>query len=176
MRTLLRITALLCLAISPAIYGQSSPRPIVIRRVQGEKTPDPAIEQAIRQQIDSPGSYTFNRVDLDGDGVPELLVYVNSPSVCGSGGCTTFIFRKQDAAYKLISSITLTRTPIYVSTTKSNGWRDLIIPIAGGGAREGYAVLAYDGKTYPDNPTVAPAHPLTRRLHCTAYLEGIPKP
>jgi hypothetical protein len=48
-----------------------------------------------------------------------------------------------------------------VLNTKSNGWHDISVVVAGGGIQPGYeAVLSFDGKTYPSNPSTPPARRL----------------
>jgi len=41
--------------------------------------------------------------------------------------------------------------------TKSNGWHDISVVVAGGGIAGYEAILPFDGKTYPSNPSVPPA-------------------
>ena len=45
-----------------------------------------------------------------------------------------------------------------VSARSSHGWRNLIVSVSGGGIKAHDAELEYNGKSYPTNPTVAPAH------------------
>lgn len=62
-------------------------------------------------------------------------------------------------SYRLVSRHTLINNPIVVSHTKTNGWRDLVVYVAGGGARPGYHFLKFNGSTYPRNPSTAPNVP-----------------
>ena len=41
--------------------------------------------------------------------------------------------------------------------SKSHGWHDLGVAVAGGGGEAGVAAMKFNGKSYPDNPTVPPA-------------------
>jgi len=73
-----------------------------IRYVRSQTAQDRAVENALRRSEelrgvfsdsnDSP-RYFYNTVDLSGDGVPELLVYLFGRSVCGTGGCMLLVFR-----------------------------------------------------------------------------------
>ncbi len=55
----------------------------------------------------------------------------------------------------------MTRLPIKVLSTFTNGMPDLAVTVCGGGILECYeAVLPFDGSRYPSNPTVAPARKL----------------
>jgi uncharacterized protein len=113
------------------------------------------IVHAIRKAYGDDEMRYFDRaVDLDGDGKPELVVYVVGPMVCGSGGCDLLVFTPAGAGYRRVASISVTQVPIRASSAKSSGWRDLVVRIGGGGGRSGDVALAFDGKTYPRNPTV----------------------
>src|SRR5688572_9833502 len=59
------------------------------------------------------------------------------------------------AGYRLVGAIGLTHPPIAVSPQRSNGWRNLVVRVGGGGAKADDVELAFDGKTYPANPTAA---------------------
>jgi len=99
--------------------------------------------------------------DLNGDGVPEAIVYLLGRAWCGSGGCTTLILERDNDSLKVLTKVTVTRLPIRVLTKASNGWRSLGVWVEGGGIQPGYeAELEFDGGTYPTNPTVPPARRL----------------
>ena len=99
-------------------------------------------------------------VDLKDDGRKEAVVYLTGRGWCGSGGCVMLILAPEGKTYKVITKTTVTRLPVRVLKTKSNGWHDISVVVAGGGIPLGYeAILSFDGKTYPTNPTVPPARP-----------------
>ena len=77
--------------------------------------------------------YLSASVDLNGDGMQEVIVYLIGGGWCGSGGCTTLILGPQDTSYKVITKMTVTRLPIRVLTTTSNGLHDLPVVVRGGG-------------------------------------------
>jgi hypothetical protein len=96
--------------------------------------------------------------DLDGDGKPEALVYLTGSEWCGSGGCRLLVLAPRVTSWKIVTEISITRPPIRVMTTKTKGWSDLSVWTEGGGIQPGYeSELSFDGKTYPNNPTVSPA-------------------
>lgn len=98
--------------------------------------------------------------DLDGDGRAEIVVYAYGPMLCGTGGCNTLVFAPEPPGYRLVTSISVSRPPIRVASRSTNGWRNLLVHVSGGGIVEGYdAELEFDGTTYPSNPTVPPAEP-----------------
>jgi hypothetical protein len=104
-------------------------------------------------------------VNLNLKGPSEVIVYVTGKSWCGSGGCRTLVLARRDSSYRLVTSITISRPPIRVLTSSSNGWRDIGIWVQGGGIQPGYeAKLQFDGKSYPSNPSVPPAKPLTEKV------------
>ena len=99
------------------------------------------------------------RVDLNADGRDEVIAHVTGRDVCGSGGCLTLVFTPEGEGYRQIMRATVSRMPIGVASTRSNGWSDLVVGIRGGGIGSDRAILSWDGTAYPSNPTVPPARP-----------------
>lgn len=97
--------------------------------------------------------YQWWEYDLNGNGVAELLVYVNW---CGSGGCTLLTFEQQGDHHRFVSRTTLVHSPVMISANSHNGWQDLLLQISGGGANPGIVALRYDGFSYPLNPSIQP--------------------
>lgn len=102
--------------------------------------------------------------DLNGDGRPEALVYAvatttnGSADLCGSGGCDLYVLSLEPNGYRQVTDISVSRPPIRVLATRTNGWHDIGVTVAGGGIIKGYeARLRFDGRRYPSNPSVAPA-------------------
>jgi hypothetical protein len=162
-------------------FAQQSKKPIVVRRVRPSLIRDASLEAAIASVIygglaieeSDEVRYHYNRVDLNGDKKPEVLVFVFGRGMCGTSGCGALIFRARGRRYELLTEVGPARNPVIVSQHRSRGWNDLVMFVAGGGILPGYyAVLRFDGKTYPENPTVAPAQPLEERVKGTAYLVG----
>lgn len=110
--------------------------------------------------VTGPIHYFAKQVDLDADGRPELIVHVAGPMVCGTGGCNTVVLTKDGEGLREVASIAVTRPPIVVAETSSNGWRDLLVSVSGGGIAAHLARLRFDGSSYPANPTVEPAEAL----------------
>ena len=112
---------------------------------------------------EEPTRYSAAWINLTDDKTPEAIVYVTGRGWCGTGGCITLILAPENASYRLVTKITITRTPIRVFVTKSHGWHDLGVWVQGGGIEPGYeAKLSFNGKKYSSNPSVPPAKPLTR--------------
>ncbi|NJL91660.1 MAG: hypothetical protein HC916_19180 [Coleofasciculaceae cyanobacterium SM2_1_6] len=100
--------------------------------IEPETTPDPALEQAILNlepisASNGANTYRYTKVDLNGDGVPEVVVHLSGSSFCGTGGCTTLIFQQQGNQYQLVSRIPTSHAPIIVLGNTTNGWKDLIV-------------------------------------------------
>jgi len=98
--------------------------------------------------------------DLNADGNEEAIVYVVGSMWCGSGGCNALVLTPSGDGFEVVMDASVTRTPIGVLDTATNGWRDLFVSIAGGGIAAGTVAMKFDGNSYPDNPTVAPAVPV----------------
>lgn len=108
--------------------------------------------------------YFSTFVDLKDDGNREVIVCLTNDGWCGSGGCTTLILAPADSSYRVVKKITVTRPPIRVLTTKSNGWHDIAVQVQGGGITDAYeARLSFDGRAYPGNPSIPPAQRLTEK-------------
>jgi hypothetical protein len=104
-------------------------------------------------------------VDLKDDGTQEVIVYVTGDAWCGSGGCTMLVLAPHDSSYEVITRTTITRDPIRVLATTSNGWHDIGVGVGGGGILDWYQVeLRFDGKTYPSNPSMPPARRLPGKV------------
>jgi putative lipoprotein len=98
-------------------------------------------------------------VDLNGDGQKDALILLQSPYWCGSGGCTMLVFKGTKSGYKFVSRSTLIRGPVLVSTSKTRGWRELVVEVSGGGAPSKRVALKFDGRKYPLNPSTKRALP-----------------
>ena len=109
------------------------------------------------------GRYLDASVDLNGDGVKEIIVYLIGGGWCGSGGCSTLILEPERDTYKITTEIAISNPPIRVLTTTSHGWHNLSVLVGGGGILQAYeAELPFDGTTYAENPTVPPARKLEK--------------
>lgn len=121
-------------------------------------------------EADQTTRYQYAFVDLDGKGKREVVVFVTGNGWCGSGGCTTFVLAAQASSYRVVTRIPISRLPIRLLATRSNGWRDLTVGVKGGGILSGYeSALPFDGNSYPTNPSLPPA----RRLEGTETGETV---
>ena len=139
-------------------------------------TPSSDVETSLRRFLksyvaengfdeDKTTKYSDAYVDLGGDGKQKAIVYLSGRWWCGSGGCTTLVLAQHDSSWIVITKMTITRPPIRLLDTVSNGWRNIAVWVQGGGIQPGYeAELRYDGKSYPTNPSVPPARRLNGEL------------
>jgi len=146
-------------APSPATHAQQTP------------AAEDALTSFLRRYLTVPSlpddkttRYCDASIDLNADGVSEIIVYVTGQGWCGSGGCVTLVLAQADSAYRVVTKLTITRPPIRVLTESANGWRNIGVWVQGGGIQPGYeAELRFDGRTYPSNPSVPPARRLTTK-------------
>lgn len=120
-----------------------------------------ALEAWIRDafQSERPLGYRASEFDLDGDGRPELLVYVGGPGLCGSGGCRLVVLKRDGRNFTEVVRTTRTKLPLGVLDSESNGWADLWVSTSGG-ELSGRRILKFDGASYPSDPTAPPAEKL----------------
>jgi hypothetical protein len=133
-----------------------------------------ALQAHINQVLQSPTDVPFlaAETDLNGDGQDEVVVHVTSRDYCGSGGCVTLVLQRTGQGYRTVMRASVTRPPIRVLETRHQGWKDIGVTISGGGAGPAYeAVLAFDGRRYPSNPTTPPARPAKDAAGVTLIAE-----
>jgi hypothetical protein len=92
----------------------------------------------------------------------EDIVYVSGQGWCGSGGCTMLILEPSGSSFKVLGKVTIVQLPIRLLHSISHGHPDIGVLVQGGGILSGYeAVLSFDGKSYPSNPSMPPAQKVT---------------
>jgi hypothetical protein len=128
----------------------------LLREYAGKPRPEFEKEEKTR--------YSAAFVDLAGDGTQQVIVYLTGRGWCGSGGCVTLVLSRKNSSYELVTQITISRPPIRILNTKSNGWKDITVQVAGGGVAGHEAKLSFNGKTYPSNPSTPPAEPLDENV------------
>jgi hypothetical protein len=101
-------------------------------------------------------SFEYALADLNNDGIPDAVVLLTDPGWCGSGGCTMLILRGTVDRFTPVSKASVSNQPIKVSPERQNGWRTLLVWVAGGGIPPGFVLMRFDGRRYPFNPTLQP--------------------
>ena len=167
--------------VSGGVLAQRSVEPRVVRSVKTETKPNAKIEAIIRKEVDTGDGkeyetrYFYNFVDLNGDKKNEVLVYVEGFVPCGTGGCPFLLLTQNDKGdFEMLNYFSPVRDGVVVSENKTKGWKDLIFQNSGGGIqRSYYSVCRFNGKSYPENPTVEDESPrLKTKIRGVFYLEG----
>lgn len=97
--------------------------------------------------------YFASTVDLNQDGRDEIVAYIAGPGVCGTGGCNTVVLTPEGEGYRIVGEILISNPPIRAADSSSNGWRDLVVEVSGGGGPSGSVLLRFDGEQYPGDPS-----------------------
>ena len=162
---------------STTIIAQQKWQFVTSEKVAYLKTPDESLEKVLHKWNENAASedlrYHYNTVDLNSDGKLDAIVFVSGDSICGTGGCEVLIFKGDGKNYSLLTEMSVSRPPIFVGAMKTKGWSDLVMEVYGGGIKSYFAVLKFDGKSYPENPTVEPALPKRSRAKFVEYLSEI---
>lgn len=128
--------------------------------------------QTLVEEAGLPTSSRFQyvRTDLDADGLRDALVLMNAPygTWCDLYGCTLYVMKARADGFDYISQIRPVRTPLLISDTRTQGWRDLVLRIDGRWSQTHDVALRFDGAAYPSAPEAQP--PLSE--HAVAALGG----
>ena len=117
-------------------------------------TMDEELRQAIVLGADVPQAYWaktrcyYNYFDFNEDGRREVLAVLVGPYTTGSGGSMAVLLTEQEDRWQLQQLMTLIHAPVWVRTSKTNGYYDLVVLRAGGGAEVAPVSLTYgkDGR------------------------------
>jgi len=138
---------------------------------QSNSGQDQRLKEFLRNYVGIPDEetkttqYSIAFVDLRDDGTKEAIVYLSSDGWCGTGGCTMLILAPEATSYRVVTKTTITRLPVRVLATKSNGWHDISVVARINGNEPLYeAILSFDGRTYPSNPSTPPARRLKGKV------------
>ena len=92
--------------------------------------------------------FYYEAFDLNNDKKDEYFVGFSNSYFCGSGGCSGYILNNDGS---VLNSFTITDFPIYIATSSTEKYYDLIMETGG----EFHLVKMKNGK-YPSNPSVQP--------------------
>jgi hypothetical protein len=100
--------------------------------------------------------FIYNAVDLNDDGKPEYLVGLTGSEFCGRAGCNMLVL---NSAFKVITAMTIVQYPVYAGAPGgkevSKGYSNLYLRTGG----IGLVKMAWNGHSYPTNPSLAPVVP-----------------
>lgn len=121
-----------------------------------------ALKEFITQGHAPPATgYQYVRYDLNGDGLRDALMLLKTPFGywCGTHGCTMLVFQAHPGKFTLVNAIQPVQAPVYISTMKSNGWKDLVVRVSGRWTKAKDVAMLFDGQKYPSNPSDLPPFP-----------------
>ncbi|SMD42806.1 hypothetical protein SAMN00777080_1371 [Aquiflexum balticum DSM 16537] len=105
-------------------------------------------------QSDFPRRFIYDEIDLNLDGNSEYLIGLMGPEFCGTGGCTMIIL---DNEFKEISYVTIVKYPVIIGDDLkedvTNGYLNIYVRSGG----MGFIKLAWNGQSYPRNPSMEPS-------------------
>jgi hypothetical protein len=116
----------------------------------------PQLDKAVAAWAKSAESPTYRSAfaDLNNDATPDAVVLIADPRYCGSGGCSMAVFEGIGTEFKLVSSSTITREPVFLLDSSRFGWRSLAVRSSGGGEPIRQVLMEFDGSRYPLNPSL----------------------
>lgn len=89
--------------------------------------------------------YYYNYVDLNDDGIDEIMALVVGKYTSDSSGDKGLLLKMQeDGTFLVLNSFTGIHTPIMVCDEMVNGWHKIIYETYGGGNDTGYVVCHYE--------------------------------
>lgn len=121
-----------------------------------ENVENPELVKAIIDELDldersaKETRYYYNYIDLNGDGINEIFVQLVGPYTSGTGGDNAIIFTEKNEKLEDMDDFTLIHNPVIISNEKTNGYNDIIVQRSGGGVKQEYVILKYDGDDYSD--------------------------
>jgi hypothetical protein len=96
----------------------------------------------------NPLKYVSAYADLNGDGRPEVIVWVPTQDFGGTSGYPLLIFSRKERSYRLLWQYEKVWTPLIIQRTSHHGWRDIVFQVGGGGDEMRYVVIHHNGKSY----------------------------
>lgn len=118
--------------------------------------PLPAAARAHLRDVLRIETYESAQADLNGDRKPEIFIYATGRETCGSGGCNLYVLSPNGSGYQTVLRASVAQLPIRRLDSATRGWSDIGVFVAGGGVKPYEARLRFDGKRYPNNPSMAP--------------------
>lgn len=118
---------------------------------------DAAVRAALQAEGNDPEMFPFRTelIDVNGDGADDGLALLQGPG-CGTGGCSLYLFRRDEVGNSFIldSQLSLVQAPFILAEAGTDGWRDLILRVRGGGAVPATVILRHGDDGYPGNPSL----------------------
>ncbi|WP_237486300.1 hypothetical protein [Vibrio hippocampi] len=108
--------------------------------------------------------FKVGEADLNGDGHQELMIVMQDPYFCGSGGCSAYLINYKG---EVVTKMSVVREPILLANRESQGWKDFYV-WSDGSLRQ----MSFEDGTYPSNPSVEPKYNRDKELNtATKFIE-----
>jgi hypothetical protein len=106
--------------------------------------------------------FVAERVDLDGDGTPELLIKSSRNEVlCTTANCPVWVYRAEGAGYdRLLEDVAGTIDGMMAMESSNQGMKDIRVQQHASASQRDVIVYRYDGKVY-------------RRFECATDTYGV---
>lgn len=147
-RRLTILSLLSILAIPAYVHPQTGGN----QNIEGDER---SLREAIRQIESTPDAllgddfkYIAKRVDLNGDGRSEVVVWIPEADMGGTSGYPILVLSRTKTGYRKLLDIDQGWTPVIVLKTKHGQWRDIAYQVAGGGARPRYFIYGNNDSIY----------------------------
>jgi len=110
--------------------------------IHGPRCADKTVE--CRGNLDFHINFRAASVDLNSDGIDEVIVYYEAPGFCGSGGCTSYILAptNMDDSWVILGKFFPGYEPS-ISSTTANGHNDIHYK-----GDNGSYICRYNGSSY----------------------------
>lgn len=141
------------------------PWTVAFSQVQQNSVPSDVLKSYVRKYLSRGDKSPFNnsaRINVvqvkTAAGMTESFVYVSGQGWCGSGGCTMLILESAGSTFKMLGDVSIVQLPIRILESTNHGRPDIGVTVYGGGILTPYeAVLSFDGRRYPENPSLVHA-------------------
>ncbi len=121
----LLLIVVLFFSINFSASAQRKHEPTIIKEIHYLKTRDKQLEAAMRKWNGADTTddirFHYNKVDLNGDKKLDAIVFASGESICGTGGCEVLIFKGVGKNFELVTEMSVSRPPIWVSAAKTKG-------------------------------------------------------
>jgi hypothetical protein len=109
------------------------------------------------------------------DGGEQYIVYWSGTGICGTGGCDMSVIERRGHTFHTVTETTVTRLPVRVLDSQTNGWQDIGVLVTWGEVRGYEARLRFNGKKYPSNPSSQPdSHHATGKTVLSESTPAVP--
>lgn len=121
----------------------------------------------VQPQTEWPATISIRALPSDG----LVIAYIQSRSLCGSGGCHLLILQKRGGTYEMLGSMMRVHLPVRLLSGRSSGRPIFGVWVAGGGITNGYErAVAFDGRRYPRWPEVGQSWPAQANVDGTILI------